>query len=271
MAIKLRIIRDFERSAAFNMAADNYLLNNCKDDETVFLRFYNWEKPSITVGCMQEPKDVLNFTMIEKDGVEWIRRPTGGRAVLHQEDLTYSCIFNKNLTQMGKSISQTYGIITNCLIEGLKTCSIPCDAHDSYDEYKELKREIKLPCFLSPNRDEVMVNGRKLVGSAQKRNLSAVLQHGSVPLGSAYRNLPNYLLLDKKTRDVQIKLLERKSICVNEINPTLSLPDITEALCRGFTTRLAYDEVVESEWSGLELERISKDMGSEGIKKSVQI
>ena len=93
---------------------------------------------------------------------------------------------------------ETYRIISRCLMGGLNDVGIQCVSCDSTNALRETKREMKLPCFLAPNRNEIMVDGKKLVGSAQKRTAEAILQHGSIPLTSAYRNLPDYLKLSGK-------------------------------------------------------------------------
>ena len=99
------------------MAADLYLMEHCPEDEFV-LRLYRWEPAAITLGYMQRPRQQLQFDALHSDGVDWIRRPTGGRAVLHKEDLTYSCVFSRNLTELGSSVETTYAVITRCLAHG---------------------------------------------------------------------------------------------------------------------------------------------------------
>jgi lipoyl(octanoyl) transferase len=213
----LRIIDDGPRTAAFNMAADMYLLDACKDQETVFVRFYEWSPPAISLGCMQIAEDVLDIAACRKAGIEWIRRPTGGRAVLHFEDITYSCVFSKKIRRMGASISQTYRLISACLASGLAASGIDCSTHDSTLDARKARREAKLPCFLAPNRDEIMVGGKKLAGSAQKRTADAVLQHGSIPLSPAFRQLPLYEKISPAERDAQTRLLNNKCTCIQEI------------------------------------------------------
>ncbi|MDG5815831.1 lipoate--protein ligase family protein [Chitinispirillales bacterium ANBcel5] len=257
MTTRLRIIDDSAHEPRFNMAADYYLLKNCSKSDCVNVRIYSWTVPSITLGYMQNAQEVLDMEAIKRDGVHYIRRPTGGRAVLHDDDITYSCIFPHAVTSMGTSIAQTYAIITRCLIDGLKRCSIPCDTHDSYDEFRELKREIKLPCFLSPNRDEVMVGGRKLVGSAQKRTIDGVLQHGSIPLSCAYRRLPEYLQIDDKSRRVQKRALEAKSISINEVNPEISPQKLIGEIIEAFIANLPFEQIVRGGWSHEEFREIN--------------
>ncbi|MDO5576222.1 MAG: hypothetical protein Q4F84_04020 [Fibrobacter sp.] len=265
MAPNIRFIIDSSHGSAFNMAADQFLLRNCIHGDTIFIRFYSWKVPSITLGCMQKPFEVLNA---EKMGaqVEWIKRPTGGRAVLHFEDLTYSCIFPKTLKFMGSSVRESYNLITRCLLKGLGYAGILCEAHDSYDQLLAVKREVKLPCFLAPNRDEIMVKGRKLVGSAQRRGPDSILQHGSMPLTDYYRRLPEFLNLSVSEQEAQRSLLAQKSICVHEITPNFDTETIVQSLIKGFVEILKLD-YSEKKFSPDELERIETESQSDQFLK----
>jgi lipoate-protein ligase A len=253
----LRIIFDFNKTAAFNMAADQYLLSNVCNNDTIFLRFYTWKQPTITLGYMQQPSETLLLDTCKNDSVDWIRRPTGGRAVLHKDDLTYSCIFPKAISFLGANVKESYAAITSCLKAGLKHSGIHCSTHDSYDELLAVKREIKLPCFLAPNRDEIMVDGRKLIGSAQKRTTIGVLQHGSIPITSGFADLPHYLTISTDEQEKQRELLLAKSIWIHAINDSLTHVQLAESLAEGFITSwgLAF---CKQNWSSDELIAINQ-------------
>ena len=258
----LRFIIDLGREAAFNMAADQYLLHRCTEENTLYVRFYSWKKPTITLGYMQNAAEILQFDKLRDDSIEWIRRPTGGRAVLHWEDLTYSCIFPKTLSLMGSSIKESYAVITRCLIYGLFRAGVECHTHDSSDQLAAVKREIKLPCFLAPNRDEIMVKGRKLVGSAQKRGFDGILQHGSLPVTQNYSNLPEYLNINTDEQEKQKSLLRTKSICLHDINSEISINTLVDFLKDGFSYTLQMQSIVEN-WSDLEISDIQSVASSE--------
>jgi len=237
----MRFIIDESRPADFNMAADLYLLERHATCCAVTVRLYSWARPSITLGYMQSPLTELDLDALHTHGVDWIRRPTGGRAVLHHGDITYSCIFPKSITEMGIGITQTYHLITKCLIDGLDRASVKCTTHDSDSELRNLRREVKLPCFLAPNRNEIMVNGKKLVGSAQKRSAEAVLQHGSIPITDDYRRLPEYLLIDKSEKIKQTELLKSKSCCIDELTTGASFDSLVKCLMDGFSSVLPFE------------------------------
>jgi lipoate-protein ligase A len=255
MKIKLRVIQDGPHTAAFNMAADMYLLKKCLEDQNVCLRIYSWQPSAISIGYMQNAEQVLNLKSCIKNGIDWIKRPTGGRAVYHCEDLSYSCVFSLAVKMMGSSIHESYSIISDCLMNSFRLCNIDTSPHDSDMDARDARREIKLPCFLSPNRRELMVGNRKLAGSAQKRTSGAVLQHGSIPLTPAFRNLPDFENINDDEKLAQKDLLEKKCACISEIAPDCKSWQLEDALAEGFGKTLGM-EVVFDGWSEKEREEI---------------
>jgi lipoate-protein ligase A len=255
MALSLRIIKDGRRNAAFNMSADRYLLARAADRDNACLRLYSWDPPAVSLGRMQHPDAIVDMMALEKNGVGCVVRPTGGRAVLHWNDLTYSFAFPAGSETLGSTIGESYTVISRCLIRGLELASIPCSSHDSASEYAATKRAQKLPCFLSPNRSEIMAAGKKLVGSAQKRTAGAVLQHGSIPLDGSFRRLPEFLLLPQEERTRQRALLEGRCSCVNEINPAVDGEMLSACCVEGFSEILNVP-VFEKPWDGDEIEAV---------------
>jgi lipoate-protein ligase A len=148
---------------------------------------------------------------------------------------------------MGRGITETYRVIAGCLMNGLGRGGIECAAHDS-GMVRELGRETKLPCFLAPNREEIMVGGKKLIGSAQKRSAGAVLQHGSIPLTDAYRRLPKYLRINDAERLKQTELLAAKSCCVGELIRENTFESVVRCLMDGFSAVLPFKGEV-TPWS----------------------
>jgi lipoate-protein ligase A len=214
---------------------------------------------------IQDPETVLDMAMIKRDEVEWIQRPTGGRPVLHYQDCTYSCVFSHKLRSMGESVKETYAIISDCLKSALGTIGIVSFSHDSDHMFNELKRQQKLPCFLAPNRDEIMVDGKKLIGSAQRRTRDGVLQHGSIPISNAYLQLPCYLNIDESERGNQIELLKKKTIHLSAVNPDITFSQIAAGIIAGFS-KILDCSIVNLPWSSFELATIKEIMTSDVIK-----
>jgi lipoate-protein ligase A len=234
----LRIIDDTSHDAAFNMAEDRRLLDSCVQHDAVVLRLYSWDPPAVSLGCMQNPEQTLDIKRLSDAGFGWIVRPTGGRAILHHDDLTYCIVFPKRVAAMGSTVAESYAVISRCLQRGCALAGITTQAHDSVLDSREVRRKIKLPCFLAPNRDEIMARGRKLAGSAQKRTALAVLQHGSVPLSGAFRELPEFMRISDSERCAQKRLLERKCACVRDFAPEMSMGRFRECIRRGFVEEL---------------------------------
>ncbi|MBN2188744.1 MAG: hypothetical protein JW699_04765 [Chitinispirillaceae bacterium] len=238
------------------MAADRFLLELASDGRTALLRLYSWDPPAISLGCMQRADAILDKKTMNESGIEWVSRPTGGRAVLHWNDLTYAFAFPPDMDGFGRTINQSYAVVSGCLRRGLALAGIASETHDSSMEYSATKRDMRLPCFLSPNRNEIMVAGKKLVGSAQKRTPCAVLQHGSIPLDGSFRRLPEFLAIGPDERTRQRMLLEKKCICVNEINQAVDYEKLSACLAEGFTGALSVPAVTEP-WNEEELKKIS--------------
>lgn len=251
----LRIIRDSAHGAAFNMAADRYLLDRAHSLNMIFLRMYSWDPPAVSLGYMQKPVFVLDDNALQRHTIEWVKRPTGGRAILHWNDLTYAFVFPADAKGMGSTISESYTVISRCLLRGLELAGIVCEPHHSPSEYAATKREIKLPCFLAPNRSEIMAQGKKLVGSAQKRTAVAALQHGSIPLDGSFRRLPEFMAVPQEERTRQHSLLDKKCICVKEVNPAIDYEKLSVCLIKGFIETLKFS-AFKKPWDKKELEEI---------------
>ncbi len=220
------------------MAAERYAVGLAEETNEILLRFYTWDAPTVTLGYMQNPEKDLDEAALTAYGGKWIRRATGGRAVLHEGDLTYSFAFGASHSFLGSSVAETYSMVSKCLMRGLEKCGIHCGTHDSDLDTAAARREKKLPCFLAPNRNEIMVNGRKLIGSAQKRSIYGVLQHGSIPIDGLFRNLPKFLAVSPVRRKEQINLLNRKCTCLRENGVDLSIWEIAGRLSEGFAEEL---------------------------------
>lgn len=245
------------------MAADLYLLKRCADGcdggDGVTVRLYSWLRPTVSIGYAQSPGTELDLAALRAAGGGWIRRVTGGRAVLHDADITYSVTFPHAAHEMGSNIRETYNVISKCLMAGLRGASIMCETHDSDGGLRGIGRDVKLPCFLAPNRDEIMAAGRKLIGSAQKRTADGVLQHGSIPINGNYRKLPLYLRIDEAEREKQIALLTAKSCCVDELTggEDATFESMAGHLMNGFSAALPFmGELIP--WSSEEEDAIAK-------------
>jgi len=171
------------------MARDAELLADQKPGDDPILRLYQWEPAAVTIGYNQKFED-FDQDAIAAAGYDLVRRPTGGRAILHADELTYAVIGSSPSPLFGDSLHSTYLKINEALLAFLHRLDIAADI--SAGESRENARG--LVCFRSAGKHEIKVGGRKIIGSAQRRTGGVFLQHGSILAGPRHLGLP--VLLD---------------------------------------------------------------------------
>jgi lipoate-protein ligase A len=170
----------------YNMAVDEELLARAQaGDEMPVLRFYGWTPPAVSLGRFQKVENAVDTDACKRLGFDIVRRITGGRAVLHYHELTYSIISRTDNPLFLPDVLGTYKTIAAGLIAGLKNLGIHADMVSRLGRHAALvKKGTRDPsCFSSPSWYEILVRGKKIVGSAQRRVTGAFLQHGSVLIG----------------------------------------------------------------------------------------
>jgi len=161
-----------------NMAVDEFLFRSLTNELRTFIRFYRWERPTASLGCSQISGKVIDLEFCRKHGIDVVRRITGGKLVLHEREITYSVCSSDRQT-FSATLAGSYKLISQALTRGLEKMGLrPSLAEKTPPSYAKGS----LPCFSCPARDEVEVNGKKIIGSAQKRSGTKFLQHGSIPL-----------------------------------------------------------------------------------------
>ncbi|HEY9479471.1 MAG TPA: biotin/lipoate A/B protein ligase family protein [Gemmatimonadaceae bacterium] len=159
---------------ASNMALDEALMARATRMGEIVLRVYGWSRPTLSLGRNQTARGSYDLEKAAAEGVDFVRRPTGGRAVLHHREVTYSV--TAPVALLG-TLRESYTMINRLLIHGLRLLGV--DASEADPEGAAPKPGIS-PCFMVPVKGEIVAGGRKLVGSAQVRENEALLQHGSV-------------------------------------------------------------------------------------------
>ncbi len=193
-------------SGKFNMALDIRLAKQCKTDEAV-LRLYRWKPYCISLGANQN-FDSIDITKTENDNIDLVKRPTGGKAILHAEELTYSVVMP---IYKNTSVRKIYNEINMALADGLKKY----DSKLNFVELENLqpdfrsfyKEEKSAVCFAVPAKSELKFEGKKLAGSAQRKMGNVVLQHGSILCGEFHKKIINYLNISAKEKSALISLL----------------------------------------------------------------
>ncbi|RXK19344.1 biotin/lipoate A/B protein ligase family protein [Macrococcus sp. DPC7161] len=167
----------------FNMALDEALLNLVSENKLKpIIRFYGWSPKTLSVGYFQKLNKEIDLEKVKQGGYGLVRRATGGRGVLHDHELTYSVIVPEDHPEMPKTVTEAYRVISMGLLEGFK--SLGFDAYFALPKTEEQRAKLKDPrssvCFDAPSWYELVVEGRKIAGSAQTRQKGVILQHGSI-------------------------------------------------------------------------------------------
>ncbi len=265
-----RLIKDSYHTGFMNMAIDEAIMIAHREGLVPpTIRFYQWSPSAVSLGYFQDLKKEINVDVCQDMGIGIVRRPTGGKAVLHDKELTYSFIIKENHPVVNDSILETYKKISGGMIRGLSYLGITAELVPLREKFKSEslpkgeKSEIhhsdfKSICFSVPSQYEVQVEGKKIVGSAQVRKREIVLQHGS--------------LLIELDRDKLFSVFNFSSVQVRErfktrFNATsleeilkrkVNFSELSEILPRGFEeefgARLVKGKLTEQE------EKISKDL-----------
>lgn len=226
-------------SPAFNMALDEALIEwHSKNVFPPTIRFYGWNPPTLSLGYFQKVEKEIDIEKVQEYGVGLVRRLTGGRAVLHDNELTYSVIVSESHPMMPKTVTEAYRVISHGLLEGFTELglhsyfSIP----KTMEEHEQLKNPRSSICFDTPSWYELVVEGRKVAGSAQTRQKGVILQHGSIPI-----SLDENMLFDlfkfpnDKVRDRMQKSFRNKAVSINEISDRdISMNEVRKAFKNGF-------------------------------------
>lgn len=176
----LFILNRDHRDGRFNMALDELLAGEVEAGRLeAFVRLYGWSPPAVSLGRNQRD-DEVDVAACRRDGVDVVRRPTGGRAVFHRDELTYSLAARLDDPVFGGSALDAYRAIGRGLCRGLRVLGVGAELVKA--SVPNARSGLSPSCFAASGRYELAVGGRKMVGSAQRRYASSFLQQGSVLL-----------------------------------------------------------------------------------------
>jgi len=225
-------------SGLFNMTVDELLARQLLAGEgRPTLRLYGWDPPAISLGYHQRATDVDRMKCMEQ-GIDVVRRPTGGRAILHSEELTYSVVMSGEK----RSIATVYREISLALVAGLRRLGAEVEFASSGADLVRLYRgPSAIPCFSSSSKYEIQFSGKKVVGSAQRRYVSqdgveVVLQHGSILLGPGHKRLLEFMVRgDEQFQEELKENFEAKTTDLGEIlRRRVSYEETAAAVKAGF-------------------------------------
>jgi lipoate-protein ligase A len=180
MSFRLKILKFKKLNPYLNMAIDEANLIFGDRDE-IILRFFGWIPASVSIGTFQKIQEI-NIEYLKENNIPFVRRPTGGKGVYHEHELTYSIIIPHKHTLFELDTIESYKEISKIFINSLKEFGINAELTKKSGNEKGF-------CFSSQNYYEVSVNGKKLIGSAQRRKKEGILQQGSIPLEINYEKV----------------------------------------------------------------------------------
>lgn len=224
------------------------------------LRLYAWEPACISLGFGQPYSDV-DIEKIRSRGWGVVRRITGGRAILHTDELTYAVIGKPEGEHLKGDILQSYLQISKALLTALRSLGLEVEAKENF---RGGTQEDKNPiCYETPGAFEITVGGKKLVGSAQSRRSYGVLQHGSLPLGGEIARITQGLhYLDDEARAAAANRLNSKAITVETaLGQTVDWETAASAFEKAFEESLDVS-LEEGELGGEEARRAEELVGS---------
>lgn len=208
-----RLIRSSPASALYNMALDEKIFFRYLKDGIPVFRIYSWQSPSFTYGVSQkDPGQELNLAQCLKDGIHTAKRMTGGGILFHNDEITYSLVCSKEDIKEEKNVFVSYRNICAFLLFfyeslGLKP-SFAIESNDFND------RCVAHPlCSASREKYDIVINGKKIGGNAQKRNRNAIFQHGSIPISINWDLVRKYVrYLPKEVCSVSTSLSEELKV-----------------------------------------------------------
>lgn len=230
-------------SPAYNMALDEALLDwHSEGDIPPVIRFYEWNPATLSIGYFQQAHKDINLQAVQEQNLGFVRRPTGGRAVLHDKELTYSVIVSESYPNMPETVTEAYRVISGGILQGFLKLGL--DAYFSVPETKEQLDDLKKPksavCFDAPSWYELVVEGKKVAGSAQTRQKGVILQHGAILL-----DLDEELLLSvfnftsEEAKERMRRKLPEKAVAMNQfVDIPFTIEQCVEAFSKGFEEAL---------------------------------
>jgi lipoate-protein ligase A len=197
------VIDDAPAEGTWNMAVDEFLFRSLADRPETSVRFYRWTRPTVSLGYSQDFARVVDAAYCRENGIDIVRRITGGKLVLHDREVTYSVISSDTGT-FSENLGDSYRLISRGLMAGLSLMGL--EASLAGPPPQAYVRGA-LPCFSHPGLDEVETAGLKVIGSAQKRVGAKFLQHGSIPLVKDEALLRSVSFLDREASGLRMTSL----------------------------------------------------------------
>lgn len=228
-----RFIGSGYADAYTNMAIDEAIMTAHQEKLVPpTLRLYRWNPPGVSIGYFQRIDDAVNIDACKSLGVDIVRRLTGGRAVLHEHELTYSVVIAEDYPGMPQSVVESFKFICIGIMKGLKVLGVDIDLKSGKSRAPLLN---SAACFDSASMYEVLWQGKKLVGSAQVRKNGVILQHGSILIDIDVQKQINVINSNNKLKLNLKHVFENRVTTLKECTGRqLKVTEIEQAIFNGF-------------------------------------
>lgn len=263
-------LKSGKQDAYYNMAMDELLMNKHRKGEIPpVIRLYEWETPTLSLGYFQKAKKEIDIDKVQEYNYQLVRRLTGGRGVLHDKELTYSVVVRDDYKDMPHSVTESYRVISTGLLEGFRNLGLEAyfSVPDTDEKKKSLTNVRSSVCFDTPSWYELVVEGKKIAGSAQTRQDGIIMQHGSILLDVDVDHLFDmFNYTNKRFKELMKSQFKEKAIAINDISDAqFTVDDLYPAFKDGFEKGLNAEtkelELSESDYE--ELERLIEKYKSE--------
>lgn len=226
-----RLIRLGKNSAAMNMAIDEAILTVQKEQPIPTLRFYDWTSPAFSFGYFQDLESEVDVKACREEGIELVKRMTGGGTVIHGWDLTYSLILPRHVGEI--SVPEMYKRIGDSLVVAFGKLGIPAECYTS-TETTSNKQNI---CLTNPAEHDVMCNDKKLAGVSVRRNRYGIMFQGYISL-----DLPPKPILKRVSRTPEVQeMLLHSSIAINSEGRVITRSSLIKAICETLDVGLTFN------------------------------
>ncbi len=220
-------------------------------------RIYTWSPPCITIGYHQKADSEVNLTKARDHGIDVVNRITGGRAVFHIDEFTYSLCAPNDASAWCSQSGESYHTISTGIVRSLPFKGLSISLEKGYPVELPRTKGAMSPCFTSTSRSEVVWHGKKLVGSAQRRKKNSFLQHGAMLLSEQHLRLVDYLNLTCSEKSAYLSLLNSRAISLDKI---LGKAVTFEQASNGFLEAFGQELNVDYESSSLSRDEWQKAM-----------
>jgi len=231
-----RLLKTGLADGATNMAIDEAILWAVAEGESrPTLRFYGWQPPCLSIGYSQSMQGEVDIGRCRESGTDFVRRPTGGRSILHADELTYSVVAPQAEPRVAGGVIESYRRLSAGLVAGLRALGV--DASQALSPSPPVQ---SAACFDAPSNYEITVGGKKLLGSAQVRKKRVVLQHGSLPLEGDIACIFDFLKVssDERREKLNRELRARATSLELALGHSVPFKEVARHLAAGFAQAL---------------------------------